>query len=87
MLVLTRKTHEKIIIDGNIEIEVVRVQGDRVRLGITAPNQVSIQRQEVRERIERERSGCVPSAEVADEPLLPAAEIEMPLPLQDSVAL
>ena len=63
------------------------VQAGRVRLGITAPKQVSIQRQEVHERIERERAGCVASADVADEPLLPVVEMEMPLPLQGPVAL
>jgi carbon storage regulator len=87
MLVLTRRRNEKIIIDGNIEIEVVRLQGDRVRLGITAPKEVSIQRQEVRERIDRERSGGVQSGHVVDEPPLPATDWQMPVTLQGPVAL
>ncbi len=46
MLVLTRKTNESIIIDGGIEVMVVQVRGNRVRLGFRAPSHVSIQRRE-----------------------------------------
>jgi carbon storage regulator len=46
MLVLTRKTNESIIIDGGIEVMVVQVRGNRVRLGFRAPSNVSIQRRE-----------------------------------------
>ena len=46
MLVLTRKTNESIYIDGGIEVMVVQVRGNRVRLGFRAPSDVSIQRKE-----------------------------------------
>lgn len=46
MLVLTRKTNESICIDGKIEVMVVQVRGNRVRLGFRAPSDVSIQRKE-----------------------------------------
>jgi len=46
MLVLTRKTNESICIDGGIEVMVVAVRGNRVRLGFRAPSDVSIQRKE-----------------------------------------
>ena len=46
MLVLTRKVNESIIIDGDIEVMVVQVRGNRVRLGFRAPSDVSIQRRE-----------------------------------------
>jgi len=46
MLVLTRKINESICIDGGIEIMVVQVRGNRVRLGFRAPTDVSIQRKE-----------------------------------------
>jgi carbon storage regulator len=49
--VLTRKTGEQLVIAGNITVKVVRVDGDRVKLGITAPDDVSIHRQEVFDRI------------------------------------
>jgi carbon storage regulator len=50
MLVLTRNIGEKIIIDGNIEVTVVAVKGNKVRIGIEAPDYVRVDRQEVHER-------------------------------------
>ncbi len=54
MLVLTRKRDESIIIGDNIIITVIGIRGDKVRLGIEAPKEVSIHRQEVYEAIQRE---------------------------------
>ena len=47
MLVLTRKKNESIILNDNIEITIVDVQGDQVRVGINAPKSVSIYRKEI----------------------------------------
>lgn len=47
MLVLTRKRGELIQIDGNIQVTVISVQGNRVRLGIEAPDSVSVRRGEL----------------------------------------
>ena len=47
MLVLTRKVGEKIIVDGCIKVEIVSVDGNKVRLGITAPPEVRVDREEV----------------------------------------
>ncbi|MDQ7779258.1 MAG: carbon storage regulator CsrA [Planctomycetota bacterium] len=47
MLVLTRQKNETIVIGDNIEITVVGVRGDKVRLGIQAPSTVSVHRKEV----------------------------------------
>lgn len=47
MLVLSRKQDEKIIIGDSITLMVVSIQGDKVRLGIEAPKEVSIHREEV----------------------------------------
>jgi len=47
MLVLSRKLSESIIIDENIHVQVLSVQGSRVRLGITAPRGISILRSEI----------------------------------------
>lgn len=52
MLVLSRKTNEKIRINGNIVITVVRVQGEKVRLGIEAPDDVLIIRDELNQEEE-----------------------------------
>jgi carbon storage regulator len=50
MLVLMRRPDESIVIDGNIRITIVSVKGDKVRLGIEAPPDVRVDRQEVHER-------------------------------------
>jgi len=47
MLVLTRKSGEKIVIDGGIEITVLEVRGNQVRLGIEAPQGVLVLREEL----------------------------------------
>ena len=54
MLVLSRQRDESIIIGDNIVITVVDIRGDKVRLGISAPTEISVHRQEVYEAIQRE---------------------------------
>jgi len=53
MLVLSRKVNETIIINDNIVVTVVDIRGDKVRLGIEAPKDVPVHRQEVYEAIKR----------------------------------
>ena len=53
MLVLSRKKNESIVIDDNIVITVVEVRGDKVRLGIDAPKEVTVHRREVYEAIKK----------------------------------
>jgi carbon storage regulator len=50
MLVLTRRTGQEVVIGGNIRIKVTEVSGQRVRLGITAPKDIRVDRAEVDER-------------------------------------
>ena len=47
MLALTRKKDEAIIINGNIEVKILDVLGDKVRIGISAPKEIEIYREEV----------------------------------------
>ena len=54
MLVLTRKLEESIMVGDNIEIKVVSVHGESVKLGITAPRNIPVHRKEVYEEIEKE---------------------------------
>lgn len=53
MLVLSRKKDEKIVIADNITIMVIEIRGDNVRLGIEAPKDVPVHRQEVYDAIQR----------------------------------
>jgi len=57
MLVLTRKPGQSIMIGDEVEVQVLSVAGEKVRLGITAPREVSIFRNEVYDRIENEAKG------------------------------
>jgi carbon storage regulator len=57
MLVLTRKPDQSIMIGDGVEVQVLSVAGEKVRLGITAPRDVSIFRNEVYDRIESESKG------------------------------
>ncbi len=50
MLVLSRKVGDKLVIDGNITVEVVKIQGNRISLGIVAPANVKILRGELTEQ-------------------------------------
>ncbi len=54
MLVLSRQRDESIIIGDNVVITIVDIRGDKVKLGIEAPREISVHRREVYEAIQRE---------------------------------
>ena len=56
MLVLSRKKNESIVINNDITIVVVEIRGDKVRLGVEAPKEIPVHRQEVYEAIKRNES-------------------------------
>ncbi len=58
MLVLSRKKNESIVINDDITIVVVEIRGDKVRLGIEAPKEVPVHRNEVYEAIRRSEQAC-----------------------------
>jgi carbon storage regulator len=60
MLVLSRKKNESIVINNDITVTVMEVRGDKVRLGIAAPKEVPIHRQEVYEAM-RGKPGTAPN--------------------------
>jgi len=62
MLILTRKSDESIIIGNNIEVKILKVQGNQVHIGIEAPRDVSIYRQEIYEQIRAENESAVQSS-------------------------
>lgn len=59
MLILSRKPGESIVIDGNIHVKIMRVDGDVVKIGIEAPATVPVHRQEVYEEIERSNQAAL----------------------------
>ncbi|QDT84612.1 carbon storage regulator [Gimesia chilikensis] len=54
MLVLSRKKNERICIGENIVITIVEIRGDKIRIGIDAPKDIPVDRDEVRKRIEEQ---------------------------------
>jgi carbon storage regulator len=54
MLVLSRGRDESIVIGDNVVVTIVDIRGDKVRLGIQAPGEIPVHRQEVYEAIQRE---------------------------------
>ncbi len=72
MLVLTRKPGQSIMIGDGVEIQVLSVAGEKVRLGVTAPRDVSIFRNEVYDRISEEREAETLGEGLDDEESEPA---------------
>lgn len=56
MLVLSRQKDESIMVGDDVEITIVDVRGDKVRLGISAPREIAVHRKEVFEAIKREEA-------------------------------
>ena len=70
MLVLSRKKNESIVINNDITVTVVEIRGDKVRLGIVAPKEVPVHRQEVYEAIHGKEPGdASPAPVVVNKPL------------------
>lgn len=62
MLVLTRKLHQSIVIGDGIEVVVLEVRGEQVRLGIKAPKDVAVHRKEIYEQIQQENQSSAESS-------------------------
>jgi carbon storage regulator CsrA len=54
MLILTRRVGESVVIGTEVTVTVLRVKGNQVRLGVDAPKSVSVQREEIFHRMQRE---------------------------------
>jgi carbon storage regulator len=57
MLILTRRISESVIIGDDVKITVLGIKGNQVRLGIDAPKEVSVHREEIYQRIQQEKMG------------------------------
>ncbi len=62
MLILTRRVGETVMIGGEVTVTVLGVKGNQVRLGINAPKDVAVHREEIFERIKAEQDGGSSSA-------------------------
>ncbi len=64
MLILSRKTNEKIMIGDDISVSIIEIRGDQVRIGVDAPKSVKVFRQEVFDAIKAENRAAAQSASV-----------------------
>ena len=74
MLILSRKKDETIVIGDNISISVVDIKGDQVKLGINAPNDVKVFRQEVYEAIQEENRTAAAVSDIPENLKFPGFE-------------
>ncbi len=64
MLALTRKKGSSIMIGSDIEITVLGIQGEQVKLGIVAPKEISVHRKEIFEQIQKENAEAAQSSNI-----------------------
>jgi carbon storage regulator len=77
MLVLSRRRDESIVIGEDIQITVVDIRGDKVRIGIDAPTTICVHRKELREAIRRENEQAKAMQELPNN-VTPAATVSVP---------
>ena len=64
MLILSRKTNQKIRVGDSIEITVIEVRGDQVKIGVEAPRSVKVCREEIYDEIQRENKAALATGNI-----------------------
>ena len=65
MLILTRRVGETLMIGDHVTVTVLGVKGNQVRIGVNAPKDVSVHREEIYERVQREKAAALAESESA----------------------
>ena len=67
MLILTRRVGETLVIGDDVTVTVLGIKGNQVRIGVNAPKDISVHREEIYDRIQREKAGSENAPEDAKE--------------------
>lgn len=73
MLILSRKTNQKILIGNDIELTIIEVRGDQVKIGIKAPQEIQVFRQELYKEIQAENKSA--ATILSSQPSLPNLDV------------